>query len=186
MVLCFGRTGSLEDVSLKLLSFYRLTACIALSVAPGVPAFPSMANSTEELYDWSSDEVAVDSAEAIARGCLDSVDPRERDNCVYIPTRVCVSQFDGGKGNQYDNNQCSGFSAMAWGRILDDIYGRLLQFKGAPKGIQKSQSMWRAWSDFDCEIRSNYEGTMAAMDNANCHLDHRANRVMELKYLLRE
>ena len=169
----------------RLAGFNRACGEFALAALAGAVVFSVPARSADKLYDWSNDQVAVESAETIARTCLEEFDSyQHRNSCIVKPSEVCRSQYDGGQDNQFDTNRCVAYEADAWDRILDDVHGRLLQSEDAPEGIQRSQSMWKAWSDFDCEIRSSYIGTMAALDFSSCRAKHAADRVIELMYLL--
>lgn len=136
-------------------------------------------------YDWSDEQVAVESAKQIAVKCLDELDDSEqRDSCVYKAIKICRTQFDNGSDNQFAINQCANYSGAAWSRVVDDVYDRLIKSGGAPKNIAKSQSMWRAWNEFDCQAISDYDGTRAAMDYGACKTRHAAGRVFELLELI--
>jgi uncharacterized protein YecT (DUF1311 family) len=155
-------------------------------VTLGLAVLTHPAPAAEKLYEWEDEDLAVDSAEAIARHCLDgNYDARTRLSCASAPLEICSAQYDDGHANQTDLNFCSGFSARAWERIVDNIFARLLAYEYAPKGIQQSQSMWKAWSDFDCRTRSDYRGSMAALEYNSCRVQHTADRVIELMSLLR-
>jgi hypothetical protein len=146
------------------------------------------AHSEDRVYDWSNDVAAVESATAIAQECFETFeyygDRLQGYSCVLRPAEICRSQYDGGKDNQYDTNQCVGFSAAAWERILDDVYDRLIKSGSAPDRMETSQSRWKAWSDFDCHAIADYVGTRAAMDFAACRRKHAADRAFDLIQLI--
>jgi hypothetical protein len=164
--------------------FLVLMGLLSLSSAPAAADDYDWTNDVTATA-WDTDEAAVDSATVIARKCLEAFyNWQDPHSCVKKPFDACFSQYDGGKQNQYDANRCAGFSASAWGRIVDDVYDRLLKSGEAPKEIARSQAMWKAWSDVDCHVIADYIGSRSAMDSGICRSRHAAERVFELSGLL--
>jgi uncharacterized protein YecT (DUF1311 family) len=168
------------------LSFNMTAAHVAALLALlSSGAVPTPAHTEDRLYDWSDEAVAVVSATSIARECLEWYgDSLKRYSCVGRAATICRSQYDDGKDNQYDANQCTGFAASGWERVLDEVYDRLTKSGAAPKRIETSQSMWKAWNDFDCHAIADYVGTRAAMDFGGCRMNHAAERAFDLIQLI--
>jgi len=163
----------------------KFAGCCLLIVCIGMAVVAGPARSADRLYNWNDDISALESAEHIARKCLDSAySYRKQLDCIVRPTEVCRSQFDGGKDNQFAVNRCSGFSAKAWERMMAETYTRVITSGSAPKEIQKSQELWTAWNDVDCRTISDYIGTRSALDYSSCRARHAALRMFELNLLI--
>lgn len=154
-----------------------MLSALLVSVSAG---FATASRAAETAYDWNDDSAGTASAQTIILKCLDDQEDGDRYQCIPKAIVICVTQYDNGSQNQMAVNTCNGYSAWAWENILDDVYNRLIKSGRAPKDIDKSQSMWSAWSKLDCETISNYDGTRAAMDSAYCTTKHAAERVFDL------
>jgi uncharacterized protein YecT (DUF1311 family) len=166
----------------------RAHVAIALAILAVSAAVLTPARSEDRQYDWSDDDAGAQSATSIVRECFELYgfyqDFEHGYACIWKPSRICIDQYDGGRQNQYDINTCVGFAAVAWERLLDDVYDRLMKSGAAPKQMETSQSMWRAWNDIDCHAFADYIGTRAAMDFAACRIRHAAERAIELIQLI--
>lgn len=164
----------------------RFMAPVVIALVAALLVSNSARAADDKSYDWNSDTASVASAESIARECLKQDNSYQwRFSCILKPSSVCQSQYQGGRANQRDHVECAGFSAAAWDRIVDDIYSRLMQSGNFPAEFSHSQSMWKSWNEFDCEVGGRLRiGSMSPLNYSGCRVTHAGARAIELMYML--